>query len=712
MDEAAPGAGPSARPGWPSWLSGGLGPPLATILASVLLFFTSTAAIWIMSLRAPQYPKGLWLWAYGGRLDGDLREINGLNHYIGMRLIDPGEIPEMVLWAPMVIALSLAVSFAVFHRGWLGKLALIGLWAAPIGILADIQRWLWVYGQTLSPEAALRLDPFVPWVIGPTDVWNFDIWAFPGPALGLLLLVAIVATLGRRMPLPTRTVQLAATVVSLALVALLVVLVAVPALREPGADTGNAGSNLPPASDFDLVTAIALADDGDTITVPAGTYRVNLVIDRPLTLVAEGEVVLDGGGSGTVVTVTAPDVTVRGFRIRGSGGQVAEGAGVKVLADRVAVEGNHFEQVYSAVNVQGAADIDIIDNVVVGLGQVTAGAEHANASVPIPSAGSTPDPDDPHAGHGGSGGPGAQGDGISLWNASRVLIRGNDVRDVRDAIYLSYATDILVDSNALVRNRYAVHSMFGGDITLFANTAEENLSGFVLMNSNVVTIGRNLVADSRSMGTGYGILLKDVRGPNLRENVIARNRIGLQAEGSRPESGADAIVYANRFAANRVGVALMATADLAFGANAFDANLTQVLALEGGVRRQNVWAYQGAGNTWSDYAGYDVNGDGVGDVAHLSGGTEEVLLSGSPALELLTTSPAFHLLSASQAWWAANFEPTVIDLHPLTVDVAPSVQAPHPADLPIGWAAFGALLAISSAAVVGRLRDTPRPRVR
>lgn len=710
MDAATPGARPSTRSGWRSWLGGGLGPPLATLIGSVLLGVASMVAVWIMSLRAPQYPKGLWLWAYGGRVDGDLHEINELNHYIGMRIVDPGVIPEMVLWAPMIIGLVLALSLAVFHRGWLGRLALIGLWLAPIGILADIQRWLIIYGGNLDPKAALRLDPFIPLVMGPTEVWNFDIWAFPGPALVLLLVVALLATLARKLPLPSRTVQLATTVAALAGVALLVVLVAVPSLR-PADEVGRGSNRSPAAGSFDLVAAVAFADPGATVRVPEGIYRVNLAIDRPLTLIAEGEVVLDGGGRGTVVTVTAPDVTVRGFRIQGSGGQLDEGAGVQVLADHVTVEENRFERVYVAVSVQGASDTDIVDNHIVGLGQVAAGAEHASATVPIESPGATPDPSDPHAGHGAGSGPGAQGDGISLWNSSRVLIRGNEVREVRDAIYLSYATDVLVDTNRLLRSRYAVHSMFGGSITLFANTAEANLSGFVMMNTDGVTAGRNLITDSRSTGTGYGILLKDVRGPLLRENVVARNRIGLQAEGTGPQSGAEAVVYANRFAANRVGVALMATADLAFGANSFDGNLSQVLALGGGVRRQNVWAYRGAGNAWSDYAGYDVNGDGVGDVAHLSGGTEAVLLSRSPSLELLTTSPAFHLLSASQAWWSANFEPVVIDLHPLTAEVAPPAEPPRPADAPAGWVVFGGLLALPSLAAAWRMRGTaPRAR--
>ncbi|MEO6060202.1 MAG: hypothetical protein ABIQ05_09585, partial [Candidatus Limnocylindria bacterium] len=294
MGAATPGVGPITRSGWRTWLGGGLGPPLATLLGSAILLVAAVVPVWISQLRAPQYPKGLWLWVYGGRVDGDLREINGLNHYIGMRTIDPANVPELILWAPMIIGLSLALSLAVFQRGWFGRLALIGLWLAPLGILADIQRWLATFGLNLDPQAALRLDPFIPWAIGPTEVWNFDVLAFPGPALVLLLVVALLATLARRLPLPSRTVQLATTVAALGGVALLVVLVAVPSLR-PAGEAESGGNGSPVAGSFDLRAAVASAEPGATVVVPEGTYRVNLEIDRPLTLVAEGEVVLDGG---------------------------------------------------------------------------------------------------------------------------------------------------------------------------------------------------------------------------------------------------------------------------------------------------------------------------------------------------------------------------------------------------------------------------------
>ena len=131
----------------------------AVLAGTALLVIAGIAPVWGTRLVAPQYPKGLSVWIYGGRAEGDLREINGLNHYVGMMSIDLGGIPELALWPLVIVAAGALLAAAVFLRGRTGRLALLGLWLVPVGILADIQRWLVSYGQDLDPTAALRLDP-------------------------------------------------------------------------------------------------------------------------------------------------------------------------------------------------------------------------------------------------------------------------------------------------------------------------------------------------------------------------------------------------------------------------------------------------------------------------------------------------------------------------------------------------------------------------
>lgn len=688
--------------------------PVVVIVGSLLLVVAGTLPIWGTRLQAPQYPKGLSLWFYGGRVDGPVREVNGLNHYIGMRPIELGTVPELVIWPLAIVGLGMAFSVAVLWRGWIGRIALLGLWMAPVLILADIQRWLIHFGTTLDSSSALRLEPFVPLVIGPNSVWNFTVWTYPGPALGVIVLVAILATWARRAPTGERLVDAGAAVAGLALLVAGTVAVVVPAVRS---EASSPAASTTSSAVADLQDLINEAPTGSTVSVPPGTYRGSVVVDRTLTIVAQGEVLLDGGGRGSTVTITAPEVVLRGFRIGHTGGQVEEAAAVKVVgAERVTIAGNHIEDFFTGIAVYDADGVRIVDNRILGSGQVTAGSGHATAegsAAPIegpspPAEGSAAAEANPHAGHAAGAGPQGQGDAISLWSVDGALIRGNAIADVRDAIYLNYADAVLVDTNRITTSRYGLHAMFGSNLTVFGNTIGSNLSGLVLMYTREVIAGRNELTDHVSGGTGFGVIVKDVAGLRLAENVIARNRVGFQAEGTRQIPDAEASVVQNRLAANATAVALMATADLSFGGNAFDANLVDVLALEPGVERRNLWTHRGAGNAWSGYAGFDLRGDGVGDVPHLAGGVEQVVLAANPLLEVYRTSLAFEIMSDAQAVWDAGREPVVFDPHPLVSAAAPDASPGRSPDPPLAWQAAGALLVAGSTGAVVSARRRRR----
>jgi len=691
---------PARRLSSARWLA-----PAIALLGSVCLVVAGILPIWGTRLIAPQYPKGLDLWFYGGRVEGPLREVNTLNHYIGMQPVDLTAVPELAVWPLAVVGSTILFLAALFLPGWLGRLAFLGLVLVPVVVLADIQRWLIVFGTQLDPTSALRLDPFVPLVIGPSTVWNFTIWTYPGPALALIWAVGALSLVGRRAGRPAARVALAVGIAALVVAIVGTLLVVLPAVR-PADPPAAAARRDPSDGPVDLVRLIEAAPAGSTVVVPAGSYRVHLVIDRPLTLVADGDVLLDGGGRGTVLTISAPDVTVRGFRLAHTGGQVEDAAAIKTVdADRVTIEGNRIEDAFTGIAVNGGSAVRIIGNELVGSGQVVNDAGHATTSDPAPAADPVPAPSpgaaNPHANHVAGEGPGGQGDGIVLWNVRGALIRDNVVRDVRDGVYLNYADETLVDGNRIERSRYAVHVMFGTTITAFGNQIRGNLSGLVFMNTSGVLAGRNVIVDARSPGTGFGIVLKDVTALRLAENLIARNRVGLQAEGTVNRLRSEASVVSNRFVANDVGVALMPSADLVFGGNVFDANLTQVASLGLGVERRNYWSYQGVGNTWSDYAGYDLADDGVGDVPYRAGGVGDLVVAANPALAALRTSPALAVLATSQAVWEGDRPPVVLDLSPRTRQIgAAAVPGADPAPPPGGswWLAGASLLGL---AIVG-----------
>ena len=143
----------------------------------------------------PQYPKGLNISAFGGKVEGDLSEINELSHYIGMPPFNFVGMPEMRLW-PLVIVLAIvAVVLAVVtRRAWLRRLACATLWLIPVGALADVQFRLWQVGHSLDPTSAIRVTPFTPRVLGPTTMMNFTVNGLPGTALVLIVFAAALVT--------------------------------------------------------------------------------------------------------------------------------------------------------------------------------------------------------------------------------------------------------------------------------------------------------------------------------------------------------------------------------------------------------------------------------------------------------------------------------------------------------------------------------------
>lgn len=156
-------------------------------LAAALFLVSVFLPYWSLRLNAPQYPKGLFVHAYLNHLEGDVREIDGLNHYIGMRPLAEAAQLERSLSLIAVGALVLLVAGAIYiHNRWAALLCLPAV-LYPIVFLADLQFWLASFGTNLDPKAPLSssIDPFVPPVLGKGFVGQFSTVATPG--IGLIL---------------------------------------------------------------------------------------------------------------------------------------------------------------------------------------------------------------------------------------------------------------------------------------------------------------------------------------------------------------------------------------------------------------------------------------------------------------------------------------------------------------------------------------------
>lgn len=150
-------------------------PSALLMLAALLLMTSMFLPYWNMEMTAPQYPKGLFVDVYVNHLEGDMREIDELNHYLGMKTLDEGGQFERSVSMAGIVAMGLLLVASVFvHNQWAALLALPVI-AFPIIFIADLWWILYQYGHSIDPNSALggAIDPFTPPVLGQGMVGQF-----------------------------------------------------------------------------------------------------------------------------------------------------------------------------------------------------------------------------------------------------------------------------------------------------------------------------------------------------------------------------------------------------------------------------------------------------------------------------------------------------------------------------------------------------------
>jgi copper chaperone NosL len=203
---------------------------IMTWVAVVLFLGAYAFPLWSISLDAPQYPEGMgmriWIDKITGEKPHDLKNINGLNHYIGMKEIHAESIPELLIMKYIVGCLIFLGVVAALMR----KRRLLVAWViisviVALGGLVDFYRWGYDYGHDLDPDAPIKVPgmTYQPPLIGSKQLLNITATSFP--ALGGIMMIAGV-TLGfiaviveRRQTRRTRRAAPVAVIAVLALIA-------------------------------------------------------------------------------------------------------------------------------------------------------------------------------------------------------------------------------------------------------------------------------------------------------------------------------------------------------------------------------------------------------------------------------------------------------------------------------------------------------------
>lgn len=388
-----------------------------------------------------------------------------------------------------------------------------------------------------------------------------------------------------------------------------------------------------------LSEALAAAHSGDTIRLLPGVHNGPIVIDKSIKLVGKRGVEIVGPGEGSVIRVTAPDTTVTGITVKGSGIDLFEqdaGIFVEKTAHRAHIVGNTLSGNLIGIYLHGPENAVVRDNDITGRNDLRLNE---------------------------------RGNGIQLWNTPGSLVEGNRIRSGRDGVFVTTSRNNTFRDNEFHDLRFAVHYMYTNDSRIEGNRSYGNHVGYAIMYSRGIKVYRNLSEGDRD----HGIMLNYANKSEFTGNVV--------------HEGGEKCVFiynANRnefrrnwFEGCEIGVHFTAGSERnIINRNAFVDSRTQVKYV--GTRALD-WAENGAGNYWSDHPGFDLNSDGIADKTYHPNDLVDQVVWRRPTAKLLLNAPAVQILRWAQRQLPALLPGGVRDSAPLmrppAIDLADIVKA-------------------------------------
>ena len=396
-----------------------------------------------------------------------------------------------------------------------------------------------------------------------------------------------------------------------------------------------AGTAVPPGVGT-LARAIAAAEPGATLRLGPGLYAGPVTIDRSLAIEGVAGTLLEGAGEGSVITIDAPDVSVEGVMVLGSGSSHETiDAGIKLTkkARGARVSGNTLLGNLYGIDIHGARDSVVAGNAITGR-------------------------DDPRMNE--------RGNGVYVWNAPGAEVRDNTIRLGRDGIFVNTSRDNVLSGNRFDDLRFAIHFMYSNGSEVSGNVSRGNHLGYALMFSSDLTVRGNVSEGDRD----HGIMLNYVNDAVITDNLVrGGGEKCLFMYNAHKNALRD-----NRFEGCPIGIHFTAGSERnVISGNAFVGNRNQVKYV--GTSAQE-WSEDGRGNYWSDFAGFDLNADGIADQAYRPNDLIDNVLWTQPAASLLLGSPAAQLIRWAQREFPGLLPGGVVDSAPLMSPAPLAAEVP------------------------------------
>ena len=383
--------------------------------------------------------------------------------------------------------------------------------------------------------------------------------------------------------------------------------------------------------------------DGDHIEVRAGTYTGAWNIDKSINIKAQSGAILDADKNSKAITISADRVTISGLTIKNWGDDIGE------LDSGVFIEKHASNVVLESLNLTGSAFgiwVDAADKATVKNCKIEGDLNVRSQD---------------------------RGNGIHLFNVKNALIEGNEVWHTRDGIYIDTSNNNQLISNYLHDLRYGVHYMYSHDNELHRNITERTRTGYALMQSKRLDVQHNQSINDFN----YGILMN-----YITDSTLKFNKVSMVRQGRNPNTnmavgetiaGADGkalfiynsvfnVISENEFSQSDLAIHLTGgSTDNKIYSNAFLGNRNQVKYVS---NRKQEWSFEGKGNYWSDYLGWDVDKDGLGDSQYIPNNGLDKLLWKFPNARMLFNSPGVLLLRWVEAQFPIFKAPGITDSFP------------------------------------------------
>jgi len=328
---------------------------------------------------------------------------------------------------------------------------------------------------------------------------------------------------------------------------------------------------------------------------------------RKVSLWGPREAVVVTGAPGSVLTIEAAGSALSGLTIDGTGCRFDTlDAAVHVITDDVRVEGIKVIHAVYGILVEKARRAVVLGNHIVGDAETAMGM---------------------------------RGDTIRLWESYDSRVEDNLVEDGRDMV-VWYSSRNVVANNRVLRGRYGTHFMYSHDNQVHDNAYVDGVVGVFVMYSKRVTLERNLVLNAAG-ASGMAIGLKDSGDVIAKDNVLVHDTVGFYID-ETPGTHSETLRIEGNIIRQCTTAVRFHTSPrrTTFANNDLADNARQIAAAAGTLPTGAVWH----DNYFDDYAGYDLDGDGVGDLPYRAESASEDLVAQHPELAFLRGAPALALV--------------------------------------------------------------------